>query len=328
VAIVKGAFGKHGVDLHALRVFLAVAESNNMTIAARKCGLTQSAVSQLVRQLEESLGTVLVDRSQRPIGITATGRVLHRHALTLIQDAEALEVAVRHANSEKVPELRIGVIDSFASTVGPSLIKALLKSSATQISFRSGLAHDQSEGLLNRSLDFIITSDALDDVDGLERRHIFSEPFLLLLPDKLESTVALSDLNALAAAHPLIRFSTRGQIGLQIERHLRRVGVRAPRLLEVDATDTLATMVSAGLGWAIATPLCLLQVKSSLLHIKTHPFPGPRFVRHLYLVNRIGEYGSLPERVTQDACDIVREECLPEIKRLIPWLKNQIVMGD
>lgn len=323
----SGRSSKGDADLRALRVFVAVAESNSMTAAAGRCGLTQSAVSQVIRHLEESMGTVLVDRSQRPIAITATGRVLHRHAQSVIHEAEALEVAVRHASSDKVPDLRIGVVDSFASTVGPSLIKALLESSATHLSFRSGLAHDQTEGLLNRSLDFIITSDALDDIDGLERRLILSEPFLLLLPERLESAPELSDLNALAAAHSLIRFSARSQIGLQIERHLRRMGIKAPRLLEMDATDTLVAMVSAGLGWAVATPLCLLQVKTSLSRIRTHPFPGPRFIRHLYLVNRGGEYGSLPERITQAARGVVRNECFPDIRRLAPWLGDQFVVG-
>src|SRR5690606_29451348 len=100
--------------------------------------------------------------------------------------------------------------------------------------------------------------------DGLERYAILSEPFLLLLPKNLEATSEQLELKFLATAHPLIRFSARSQIGTQIERHLRRLGIKAARLLEVDATDTLVAMVSAGLGWAIATPLCLLQARGNV----------------------------------------------------------------
>lgn len=319
--------GGRGFDLHALRVFLAVAESGNMTAAAGKQGLTQSAVSQLIRQLEECMGAVLVDRSQRPIALTATGRVLQRHACAIINEAEALEIAVRHAGSSKVQELNIGVVDSFASTVGPSLIKALLKTTATQLSFRSGLAHDQAEGLLSRNLDFIITSDALDDVDGLERYVIMSEPFLLLLPEKLRAVSDLQDLKKLAVAHSLIRFSSRSQIGVQIERHLRRLGVKAARLLEVDATDTLVAMVCAELGWAIATPLCLLQAAERAKGVRVFPFPAAGFNRQLHLITRSGEYGDLPQRLAELSCEIVRRECVPEICRLAPWLRDQIVVG-
>ena len=319
--------GKRGFDLHELRVFLAVAEAGSMTAAAGSQGLTQSAVSQIIRQLEECMGAVLIDRSQRPVSITATGRVLQRHALAIISDAESLEVAVRHAGSSKVQELSLGVVDSFASTVGPSLIKSLLKTTATHLSFRSGLAHDQAEGLLSRNLDFIITSDPLDDVDGLERYVILSEPFLLLMPKSLGATSEQLDLKFLAAAHPLIRFSARSQIGTQIERHLRRLGIKAARLLEVDATDTLVAMVSAGLGWAIATPLCLLQARGNLKDIRTLPFPAAGFNRQLHLIARAGEYGELPKRIVDLSCEIMHRECLPEIKRLAPWLKHEIVVG-
>ncbi len=323
----RGLPGKRGFDLHALRVFLAVAETGNMTAAAGGQGLTQSAVSQLVRQLEECMGAVLVDRSQRPVALTATGRVLQRHAQAIISDAEALEIAVRHAGTSKVQELNIGVVDSFASTVGPSLIKSLLKTTATHLSFRSGLAHDQAEGLLSRNLDFIITSDPLDDVDGLDRHTILSEPFLILLPERMGPGSDSQDLKKLAAAHSLIRFSARSQIGVQIERHLRRLGIKAARLLEVDATDTLVAMVSAGLGWAIATPFCLLQAGGRAKGIRALPFPAAGFNRQLHLITRAGEYGDLPQRIADLSCEIVRRECMPEIRRLAPWLKNQIVIG-
>ncbi len=323
----NGSYGKRSFDLHALRVFLAVADAGNMTVAAGRLGLTQSAVSQLVRQLEECMGAVLIDRSQRPVVPTATGRVLQRHAQTIISDAEALELAVRHAGSNKVQQLNIGVIDSFAATVGPTLIKTLLKTTATHLSFRSGLAHDQAQGLLSRNLDFIITSDPLDDVDGLDRYAILSEPFLLLLPDRMGPATELQDLRKLAAAHSLIRFSARSQIGGQIERHLRRLGVKAARLLEVDATDTLVAMVSAGLGWAIATPFCLLQAGARMKGVRSLPFPAAGLNRQLHLITRAGEYGDLPQRIVELSCEIVRRECLPEIKRLVPWLRQQIVIG-
>lgn len=314
-------------DLHALKVFLAVSSSGSMTTAARRLGLTQSAVSQAIRQMEEILGTVLVDRSRRPLALTAAGTVLQRHAAPIVEDTESLATIVRQAGASKVPELRIGIIDSFASTVGPRLIRSLLEQVAS-LSFRSGLAHDQAEGLLSRNLDLIISSDALDDVDGLDRYPILSEPFVLLLPERFTYTSPKPELKALAAGHSLIRFSARSQIGAQIERHLRRLGIKAPRLLEVDATDALVAMVAAGLGWAIATPLCLLQVRSQVSGIRVLPFPGTAFVRQLHLIARSGEYGELPRRVAQLSCDILKRECMPEMRGLVPWLRNQLVVGE
>jgi DNA-binding transcriptional LysR family regulator len=184
------------------------------------------------------------------------------------------------------------------------------------------------EGLLSRNLDLIVTSDPMEDMDGLDRYLILSEPFLLLLPREFPHRAAEPDLRDLATRHSLIRFSARSQIGAQIERHLRRLGIKAPRLLEVDATDSLVAMVSAGLGWAIATPLCLLQVKSRIPKLKVAPFPGRGFVRHLYLIARSEEYGDLPQRVLQLSRDILRRECLPEMLQLMPWIRERLVIGD
>jgi len=313
-------------DLNALKVFLAVSTCGNMTTAARRLGLTQSAVSQSIRQLEDNLGSVLLDRAQRPLKLTAAGTILQRHATPLVEDAATLATVVRQAGASKVHDLRIGIVDSFASTVGPSLIRSLL-AQTERLSFRSGLAHDQSEGLLSRNLDLIISSDTMDDVDGLDRHLILTEPFVLLLPDKLGAATAALDLKALATGHSLIRFSARSQIGAQIERHLRRLGVKAPRLLEVDATDALMAMVRGGLGWAIATPLCLLQARSLAAGMRVVPFPEQNFVRQLHLFARAGEYGELPQRVAQLACEILKRECVPELRKLVPWLRGQFAIG-
>lgn len=313
-------------NLQSLKAFLAVGSTGSMTAAAAKLGLTQSAISQAIRQLEDVLGTVIVDRSHRPLALTPAGQVLQRHAQPIVEDAEALPTIVRQAGSVKLPELKIGVVDSFASTAGPELIRALLKTTS-RLSFRSGLAHDQAEGLLNRSLDVIVTSDAMDELDGLERNPILSEPYLLLLPENMPSSAMGLGVRELADRYSLIRFSARSQVGAQIERHLRRLGVKAPHLLEVDATDALVAMVAAGLGWGIATPLCLLQVRTRLSGVKAVPFPGAGFTRQLHLITRAGEYGDLPRRVADIACIVMREQCVPEMRKLVPWLRNQIVIG-
>ena len=313
-------------NLQSLKAFLAVGATGSMTAAATRLGLTQSAVSQAIRQLEEALGTVIVDRSHRPLSLTSAGQVLQRHAQPIVDDAEALPTIVRQAGSSKLPELKVGVVDSFATTAGPELIKALLKTTS-RLSFRSGLTHDQAQGLLDRSLDVIITGDAMDELDGLERYPIFSEPYLLLLPPAMDAAPAEIDLRQLARSYALIRFSARSHVGAQIERHLRRLGVKAPHLLEVDASDALVAMVGAGLGWGIATPLCLLQVRTRLDRVRALPFPGAAFARQLHLITRSGEYGELPRKVADTACAVLRDHCVPEMRKLVPWLNDQVAIG-
>src|SRR5690349_10401947 len=98
-------------NLQSLRAFLAVGATGSMTAAAARLGLTQSAVSQAIRQLEDALGTVVLDRSHRPLALTPAGLVLRRHAQPIIDEAESLTTRVRQAGSSKLPELKMGVVD-------------------------------------------------------------------------------------------------------------------------------------------------------------------------------------------------------------------------
>ncbi|WP_312933281.1 LysR family transcriptional regulator [Pseudomonas sp.] len=58
------------IDMYAVQVFIAVAETGSMSGAAVRLGISQSGVSQMVRQLEEELGVILINRSTRPMTLT------------------------------------------------------------------------------------------------------------------------------------------------------------------------------------------------------------------------------------------------------------------
>lgn len=73
--------------LKFLETFMVVAEARNMTVAAQSLGVSQSAVSQQLHQLEADLGGLLFDRSVRPIALTAAGTMLHAKAFQLLNQA-------------------------------------------------------------------------------------------------------------------------------------------------------------------------------------------------------------------------------------------------
>jgi DNA-binding transcriptional LysR family regulator len=83
------------LDLNLLRVFVAVAESDNFRAAADRLGVTRSAVSQGMRKLEDRLGVALVTRSTRSVRLTEAGHRLHQQiAQPLARIAAALDDAL------------------------------------------------------------------------------------------------------------------------------------------------------------------------------------------------------------------------------------------
>ena len=308
-------------DLRSLQIVAAVADSGSMLEASRQFGMTQSAISQAVRRAEASVGVAFFDRSRRPLVPTRAGRIFAGRVLDLNRDFGALLSTLRTAaeQSERV-DLRLGLVDSYAGTVGAHLVKELMTGSiALSLSAWSGLAHSHAEALVRRMIDAAITCDAMDDLYDVERFPFYREPYLLVVPRGLEAEFADLDLREILARHRLVRYSERSYVGAQVERHLSRLGIRPPRAFEFDTSDSLVAMVATGMGVAITTPLCLLQGLAHAAQVSALPLPGPGFFRELLLVTRRGDISSLAPRIAEMARTTITMQAMPRIRTLVPW---------
>jgi DNA-binding transcriptional LysR family regulator len=318
------------LDLKALKVFLTVADLANMTAAARKLGLSQSAVSQIVRQLEDGIGAVLIARERRPLALTAAGVALRQRGGALVAEAETLYRTVREQAGTQAQLLRLGMVDSFAATVGPPLVRHLL-SSAVQIHVASGLGPELGTALVERRLDMIVTTGRPESTVVLEHDAVLSESYVLLVARSnaggTSGAQRMPTLATLARTLPLVRFNGDSHIGVQIEQYLRERGVTAPRRLEIDTAETLVAMVAANVGWALITPLCLLQARADPASVKVMPLPDGGLSRDLTLLSRPGEYGELPRTIARSSGDIFRAEWAPRLARLAPWLVDAVKVG-
>jgi DNA-binding transcriptional LysR family regulator len=303
------------IDMHAVQVFVAVAEEGSMSAAATRMGISQSGVSQIIRQLEDELGVVLVNRTTRPLALTPFG-------------IANLKAQVVEAGQGIKPDLRIGLVDSFASTCGSIFTKNLL-SKVSQLSIRTGLSPQQGEALLRRDLDLIVTSDPLIDANDVVRYRLFSERYFVVTPRVLRKPVrTLEDLRALANSLPIVRFNRTSQVGMQIERYLRRIEVRAPNRLELDNADALTSMVAEGIGWAITSPMCLLQAVTHAGRVTTHVVEKMGLERSLYLVARRDEYNAFFDDACDTARDVIESSFLPRLKALGGNIETLITVGE
>jgi len=217
-------------------------------------------------------------------------------------------------------DLRLGLVDSFAGTVGAHLVKELMTGEiALSLSAWSGLAHSHAEALVHRTIDAAITCDAMDDLYDVERFPFYREPYLLVVPRGLETEFADLDLREILARHRLVRHSERSYVGTQVERHLSRLGIRPAKSLEFDTSDSLVAMVATGMGVTITTPLCLLQGLAHVAQVSALPLPGPGFFRELLLVTRRGDLSSLVPRIAEMARTTITTQAMPRIRTLVPW---------
>lgn len=202
-----------------------------------------------------------------------------------------------------------------------------LHASIHYLSIINGIASVVRTGLLDRTLDLIITNDPMDDADGIVRHPILSESYVVVVP-RTGATLPLTDLTALGRKLPLIRSHPRSRTGMDIERQLRRMGVNIERRFEFDSSAAILSMVSSGFGWAIMPPLSIFEIRPLLRHVRVVPFPGRLFSRQLHLFARADELEATAKRIALMSRKILRERYLPELLKIGSWLNGQIVVDN
>ena len=312
------------LSLRALEVFACVAATGSMTAAAEQLGVTQSAVSQAIRTFEEAIGQRLLDRSMRPTVLTLAGSAVREHAVAIVQQLRALERAVAVGGTQQIPLLRLGMANTFAVTVGPSLVERI-RHVARSWSIASGPTETRVEGLVERRIDFVATFDETPVPETFQVLPILSEPYLLALPTRF--TGSFSTLQDLAGRLDMLRYGQQLYVSRQIEAFLEREGVAAPARYRFDTIDAVIAMVAAGLGWALITPLSLLKSASLSPRLVCRPLPGATLRRRLVLVGRKGEGEAIGRLIQRAAIEAFRADCLPELGRLLPDLSRDIIVA-
>ncbi len=310
------------IQLGALKIFAAVAEAETLTHAAQKLGITQSAVSQAIAQLEQTTATQLVVRRSRPIKLTPSGLVLKKHASDILASTRRMVAAVQSASDTGLPRLRLGFVDSFGDAAAPRLSQRM-ESLAVKLSMQTGFTSPLSQAFLGRDLDILITSDPVDDHPELERHAIMRDPFVILVAQKhcgdKEPTA-----EELSMRLPFVRYNKRSRLGMMTNLIARRLNIEPQTRYELDSTQTLLRFVQSGQGWAFATGLCIARHRGLLEGVRVMPLANSANARYLSLMARHNELGTIPEKVAEICRDICDEEIVPELLEHVPWLAGEI----
>jgi DNA-binding transcriptional LysR family regulator len=304
-------------DWDLLASWVAVVESGSISDAASRLGISQAGVSQRIKILESVLDTTLLDRATRPARPTAAGQRLFEHANVLLQGADQMVESVRNVTRAKRVVVRLGCVDSFAATIGPIIIRALAGTSQ-QIRLWSGITPALDGQLEARQLDMVVTTNGVSQVPGIRRQKLFSEPYVVVLPASFEVD-RFTTLADLSQHLQYIRYSARSVIGQHTDGYLASHGENIERTCEFDATDPMLSLVAAGLGFALTTPLCLWQSRHYLPEIRVIPLssfsrhgrPYQGLSRSFFLGYRENELGHLPS----DLYDLLRRAFQRQVSR-------------
>ena len=162
-----------------LRYFVSLCDEEHFGRAAASSFVSQSAFGSAIQDLEAALYTQLVDRTNRQVTITATGREIATQARLCLRDVESLvEMAGRQKSPLSGP-LKLGIIPTIAPFLLPTLLPRLRKSFPE---LRLFLAEDQTDRihakLLDGDLDVLILALPYE-LRSVEKLSLFKDPFCL-----------------------------------------------------------------------------------------------------------------------------------------------------
>lgn len=146
------------MDFNRLRTFLIVAETGNVTQAAKRLFRTQPAITQQMKLFQEELDLVLFERRKARIFLTAQGKALYDFAKPRIQELEDMPLRLRNDSQNLPGKIRLGTAPELGALVTPSLMVPF-QASHPKIQFECTPMEQEAleEALLEAEIDFAIT---------------------------------------------------------------------------------------------------------------------------------------------------------------------------
>jgi len=154
-------------DLKPYAVFAETVSSGSMSAAARRLGMSPSAVSQTIRALERQAGVTLLHRSTRKLTLTEAGARCYPHCLRLLEAANAAGDSLLHARDAPSGELRVAAPVGFGLHIAPALAPVL--AAWPQLRLRL-LVDDAMIDLIDARIDIALRAGRLPDSGWIARR--------------------------------------------------------------------------------------------------------------------------------------------------------------
>lgn len=264
------------INLYQLTTFVTVIGEGSMTAAADKLFLTQPAVSQQIRNLEEDLGVELLVRGVRQIKATPQGEVLYEHARKILQLSQQAEIAIKSMGAELKGEIRIGTLNSLGLHLMSPIVSRLLRHNPDlmiKVDYAKGdeLIRNFKSGVI----DILILPEVEKEFssqlgDKVEVKFLNKEEMWLVGSGKeteIPQQINLPELNLF----PLVNFVDEYPgFHRELAAKIKSGNVSTNIIFESSNVGTLKRVIESGLGWGFLPAHSIKkQVRSGRL-LRTH----------------------------------------------------------
>jgi DNA-binding transcriptional LysR family regulator len=237
------------LNFSQLQTFVMVVSEGSMTAAADKLFLTQPAVSQQMKNLEDELDVELIVRGAKQIRTTAQGEMLYEYAKRILSLSQQAEIAIKSVGAQLKGLLRIGTLNSIGLHLMSPVVNRLLKYNPD---FKIKVEYARGEEIIkqfeNDELDVIVLPETLMNFNkslAQAQSEVFmKEEIWLVGPGKdtfYPTTLGIKELKKI----PYVHFSHEFP---DFDKKLHEAAGDLPAVFESSNVGTLKRVVESGLG--------------------------------------------------------------------------------
>lgn len=219
-----------------LRYFMEVADTENLSRAAERIGISQPSLSLAIRRIEETLGTDILIRSKKGVNLTKSGLMLLKNSKSLLQHWNSVKNEALDSMNEVTGNISLGCHPSVGLyTLEKFIPKLLLEFPSLEFSLKHDLSRNITEQVISLKIDIALVINPVRHPD-------------LVIKKLIEDTVTLwtSGVNedVLICDPELLQTQT-------LLKKLRKKGINFTRVITSSSLDNITTLCASGAGVGI-----------------------------------------------------------------------------
>lgn len=274
------------IKLKDLRYLVAVADCRHFGRAAERCYVSQPTLSAQLKKLEDYLGVQLIERQPNNVTLTEAGEQIVARARRILEASEEVVTLARSHRDPLAGRLRVALLPTIGPYLLPRIAQPLRKSlPRLELQLYEYQTAQMLEKLQAGQIDLGVLALPVD-LEGLQARELYIEPFIVALPDhhKLakREQIRVDDLKD----ETLLLLEDGHCLRDQALEVCSRVGVQEKQDFRATSLETLRQMVATGAGVTLLPELASRGAYGSAKGVAIRPFAKPAPVRHVGAVWR------------------------------------------
>lgn len=259
------------MDIRRLGFFVTIVDTGSITRAADILNIAQPALSQHIAALEHQFRKKLLIRGQRGVTTTEAGKVLYRHARTILRQLDQARADIAGAGEALTGRVSVGLVPfSGAGTLALELLaRARERYPGILLQLTESVSQPYSQMIANGRLEMALLHGA-GPIKGLRFEPITRETFVLVLREDLSAGLDGPEIAVpRLAGLPLVLPPAYNFVRRAVELAFARARTELRVIAEIDAVRTLARAVQAGLAATIVPPAVAERIARGGERIRT-----------------------------------------------------------